>query len=70
MQHNTTNSHSKAFCWLPAYSLTEAAQIARISQRSLYRLVNAGKLRTTVIGGRRIVPGDALRQLIERGVGQ
>lgn len=53
--------------WRPAYSLSEAAQAARISQRSLHRLINSGKLRTTIIGGRRIVPGSALRELIEEG---
>jgi excisionase family DNA binding protein len=44
-----------------------AAQLTSLSPNTLKRLAHTGKLRTTRIGRRRIVPIEALRELIQDG---
>lgn len=46
-----------------AYSLAEGAAVSGLSQRSLYRLIAAGKLHTVKRGGRRLVPRNELERL-------
>lgn len=50
-----------------AFRVDEVAELAGISRATIYRLIAAGKLRTTKIGGCRVVPASSLRTLIEKG---
>ncbi len=50
-----------------AYSLDEVRQAVPIGKTFLYELIATGKLRTVTLGKRRLVPADALRDLIDRG---
>jgi excisionase family DNA binding protein len=50
-----------------AYTINDAAKVLGIGRSSIYELIGEGKLRSTLVGGRRLVPADALRELL-RGV--
>jgi len=45
-------------------NLEEAAKFLRIGRCSLYQLINANKLRTVKIGGRRLVSVNALKEYV------
>jgi len=47
------------------YSVNEATQLAPISRAKFYRLMKLGMLRYTQVGGKRIIPHQALVDLIE-----
>jgi excisionase family DNA binding protein len=47
-----------------AFHVREAAAIYRLSRSTLYKLMAEGKLRTVKVGGRRLVPRDAIEALI------
>lgn len=49
------------------YALTvdEAADLLRVHRRTIDRMVAAGTLPSAKIGGRRLIPGAAVRQLID-----
>ena len=47
-----------------SYSLDEAAQSLGLSRRTLYHLMDAGKLSTVKLGKRRLVPAQELERLI------
>ena len=47
------------------YSISDAAEAIGVSQRSIYNLVEAGKLRLTKIGRRSIIPAKDLHALVE-----
>ena len=51
-----------------AYRLNEAVAAYRLSRSTLYKLIAAGKLRTAKVGGRRLIPRDALEALLAEGV--
>jgi hypothetical protein len=49
------------------YSLTasnDAVRVAGLSRSSLYNLIGEGKLRSVLVAGRRLIPADALRDLV------
>lgn len=48
------------------YSVPEAAEQLSISPRVLERLIADGKVDTVKIGRRRLVPGEALEDYVER----
>ena len=50
-----------------AYRVNDAAKVAGLSRSSLYVLIGEGKLRSVLVAGRRLIPADALRDLL-RGV--
>jgi excisionase family DNA binding protein len=50
-----------------AYRVNDAAKVAGLSRSSLYSLMSEGKLRSILVAGRRLIPADALRDLL-RGV--
>lgn len=50
-----------------AYSITEARTALGIGQSTIYQLIAAGKLRTVKVGGRRLVPSEALAELLAGG---
>jgi excisionase family DNA binding protein len=47
-----------------AYRVNDAAKVAGLSRSSLYSLMGEGKLRSVLVGGRRLIPADALRDLL------
>lgn len=50
-----------------AYHVKEAAKAYGWSRSTLYKLMEAGTLRSVKIGGRRLIPRDALEALISEG---
>lgn len=50
-----------------AFRIDDVTEITGLSRATIYRLIAAGKLRTTKIGGCRVVPASSLRTLIEKG---
>jgi excisionase family DNA binding protein len=51
-----------------ALRVNEAAVAAGISRSSIYKLMGEGKLRTTKVGGRRLILRADLEALLEAGV--
>lgn len=47
-----------------AYSIREACAASSLSRSTLYSQISSGKLRVVRIGGRTIVPAEALRALL------
>ena len=47
-----------------AYSIREAARVSTIGRSTLYRHISAGRLKITKVGGRTLIPADALRRLV------
>jgi excisionase family DNA binding protein len=47
-----------------ALHILDAAAIYGLSRSTLYKLMSAGKLRTVKVGGRRLIPKDAIEALI------
>ena len=47
-----------------AYRVNDAAKVAGLSRSSLYLLIGEGKLRSVLVAGRRLIPADALRDLL------
>jgi excisionase family DNA binding protein len=47
-----------------AYSLAEVESLLGLSRSSLYKLIEAGKLRTVLHGRRRLVPAHELKALL------
>jgi excisionase family DNA binding protein len=47
-------------------SLPEACQLIGIGRTRLYDFINSGELRTLRIGGRRLVPMDAIRDFLAK----
>jgi excisionase family DNA binding protein len=50
-----------------AYHVKEAAAAYRLSRTTLYVLMTRGVLRSVKIGGRRLIPADALESLLAVG---
>jgi excisionase family DNA binding protein len=50
-----------------AFHVKEAARVYGWSRSTLYKMMNSGTLRTVKIGGRRLIPRDALEALISEG---
>lgn len=48
-----------------AYRIEDVVKIIRLSRVSIYKLIADGKLRTVKVGGCRLVPASALRDLLE-----
>jgi excisionase family DNA binding protein len=49
------------------YLVDEAAAAYRLSRSTLYKLMAAGTLRSVKVGGRRLIPVEALEALIAEG---
>lgn len=47
-----------------AYPIPESAHLLGISPRGVYRLIEAGELRTVMLGRRRLVPAQELDRLV------
>ncbi len=48
-----------------AYSVREACHVSSLGRTTIFGLIETGRLRVTRIGGRTLIPADALRALIE-----
>jgi hypothetical protein len=54
-----------------AWKVDEARQLlGGISRKSIYDLIKSGELRTVMIAGRRLVPDDAISEVIARGTSE
>ena len=51
-----------------AYRIPEACAAVGLGRSKLYELINDGTIRTSLVGGRRVVPVQELERLIERGM--
>jgi excisionase family DNA binding protein len=49
------------------YQVMEAVAAYRISKSTIYKLMAAGSLKTVKVGGRRLIPVEALEALIGGG---
>jgi excisionase family DNA binding protein len=47
-----------------AYQVNEAAAAYRLSRSTLYKLIAAGTLRSAKVGGRRLIPVEAIEALL------
>jgi Helix-turn-helix domain len=47
-----------------AYRVNDAIKVSGLSRTSIYRLIGEGKLRSVLVAGRRLIPADALRDLL------
>ena len=47
-----------------AYSIKEACHASSLGRSTIYNHIASGRLRTNRVGGRRIIPADALELLI------
>jgi hypothetical protein len=56
MQHNETPKIG--------YSIREACQASSLGRTTLYSHISAGRLRVVRVGGRTIIPADALHALV------
>lgn len=52
-----------------AVSFARAAELTSVSRNTLRRFAKDGRLKTVLLGRRRVVPMDALRELIKNGTG-
>lgn len=52
-----------------AYTRHEAAEFLRVSVRTINRLIADGTLTSAKVGGRRLIPADALHRLVDGGNG-
>ena len=50
-----------------AYQINEATSAFRRSRSTLYQLIKAGKLRSVKVGGRRLIPVEAIEALLAEG---
>ncbi len=50
-----------------AFQVNEFAAAYGISRSTIYALMKEGKLRTVVVGGRRLIPKDAVEALLREG---
>jgi excisionase family DNA binding protein len=48
-----------------AYRVNDAAKVSGLSRSTIYNLIAEKKLRSTMVAGRRLIPADALRQLLQ-----
>jgi excisionase family DNA binding protein len=47
-----------------AYRINEAAASCRLSRSTIYKLIAAGELRSVKVGGRRLIPVEAIEALL------
>lgn len=47
-----------------AYSIREACSVSSLGRTTLYNHIAAGRLRVTRVGGRTLIPAEALKALI------
>jgi excisionase family DNA binding protein len=60
-------SNSNASGQRRVYQVNEATAAFRLSRSTLYKLMSVGTLRSVKVGGRRLIPVEALEALIAGG---
>jgi excisionase family DNA binding protein len=48
-----------------AYTINDATKVSGLGRSSIYKLIGSGELRSIVVAGRRLIPADALRELLQ-----
>jgi excisionase family DNA binding protein len=48
------------------HTVPEAGGVLRVSRTKVFEMIAAGELRSVKIGRRRLVPADAIEELVER----
>jgi excisionase family DNA binding protein len=48
-----------------SYRIGDAVRVSGLSRSTIYKLIGANNLRSVKVAGRRLIPADALRALIE-----
>ena len=51
-------------------SFSRAAELTSMSKNTLRRMAKSGRLRTITLGRRRVVPYDALKELVSSGTNE
>lgn len=51
-----------------AYSIRQACRVSSLSRTTLYGHIAAGRLRAVRVGGRTVIPAEALRSLLKGDV--
>ncbi|MBW8296182.1 helix-turn-helix domain-containing protein [Sphingopyxis sp.] len=46
------------------YTISEFCQISGLGRTTVYMHINAGRLKTRMVGGRRLIPADSGRQFL------
>jgi excisionase family DNA binding protein len=46
------------------YRVNDACEVSGLSRSKIYELIGEGKLRSVLVAGRRLIPADALRELL------
>ena len=49
------------------YTVSECCRLTGLGRTKFYELVRAGKIKTIIIGGRRLVPADEAKRLVREG---
>jgi excisionase family DNA binding protein len=47
------------------YSVRDAAKRSDLSNSTLYNFIKSGRLKTVKVGGRRLIPDESLRRLLQ-----
>ena len=50
-----------------AFGFTRGSELSGLSKNTLRRLAKVGRLRTVLVGRRRLIPYHALSELLQRG---
>ena len=49
-----------------AYQVNEAVRVSGLSRTTLYELMKTGRLKTVLVAGRRLVPAENLKALLNQ----
>ena len=66
-KHRTANIAAGAPPDALAMRVDEFARAVRVSRTVIYQLISAGKLRSIMIGGRRVIPASEAHRLLREG---
>jgi excisionase family DNA binding protein len=53
--------------YIKMYSVKRASEQSDLARSTLYNFIREGKLKTVKVGGRRLIPDSALRELLQIG---
>jgi excisionase family DNA binding protein len=52
-------------CGFQMHRIDDAVEISRLGRSTLYTYIKSGRLKSVRIGGRRLIPDSALRELLQ-----
>jgi excisionase family DNA binding protein len=61
MKHEATNKSSD----IKMHRIDDASAISSLSRSTLYDHIRSGRLKSIKVGGRRLIPDSALRELLQ-----